>query len=459
MRIRGMIAALVASGLFLLAGGVAQAATVLFIGGSATPTAGADASVMTYLQTRYGAGNVTYQQASATSAGDELAFDVLVASSTPSSGDIRNKFQNSTTGIVNWEEAVVDDDSGEFQLSIVNKPGGKTQINIIDNNHPITSGFSKGLTTIFTGGTQTIAQSGNISIGVHELATENNSADATLFVADTGAVLFGDGSAGKPNVAAGRRVTFPITDNGFNNLNADGLKLFGAAVDWAAAAGPDPVPQDWNFRRDLFDNSGGRTTAVGDWQNGARWVYMRAAIDANGDVIGSDASDFLVMDSFSGTDWRYGSGHPTVRLTRGTVHPDDGEAPVVAWESDFTGSVDYSYILTENNNNAAASPGYQLFFWDDSASLLTLLAKDDLLGTVPGDMFASESVFGSQDVAPGDMLLMAIDDGGNGNSHDRTIVQAYVTRSAAVIPEPSTFLIWSLGLLGLAAYARRRRTK
>ena len=144
----------------------------------------------------------------------------------------------------------------------------------------------------------------------------------------------------------------------------------------------------------------------------------------------------------------------------GTVHPDDGEAPVVTWESDFTGPVEYSYILTENNNNAAASPGYQLFFWDDSASLLTLLAKDDLLGNAVGDLFASESVFGNQAVAPGDMLLMAIDDGGNGSGNDRTIVQAYITRSAGaeVIPEPSTFLIWSLGLLGLAWY-RRRRTK
>ena len=27
------------------------------------------------------------------------------------------------------------------------------------------------------------------------------------------------------------------------------------------------------------------------------------------------------------------------------------------------------------------------------------------------------------------------------------------------VPEPSTFLIWSLGLLGLAWYARRRRTR
>ena len=29
--------------------------------------------------------------------------------------------------------------------------------------------------------------------------------------------------------------------------------------------------------------------------------------------------------------------------------------------------------------------------------------------------------------------------------------------AGTVIPEPSTLLIWSLGLLGLAAYARRRR--
>ena len=28
-----------------------------------------------------------------------------------------------------------------------------------------------------------------------------------------------------------------------------------------------------------------------------------------------------------------------------------------------------------------------------------------------------------------------------------------------IIPEPSTFIIWALGLVGLAAYARRRRTK
>ena len=32
-----------------------------------------------------------------------------------------------------------------------------------------------------------------------------------------------------------------------------------------------------------------------------------------------------------------------------------------------------------------------------------------------------------------------------------------IVSDAPVIPEPSTFLIWALGLLGLAWYARRRR--
>ena len=227
-------------------------------------------------------------------------------------------------------------------------------------------------------------------------------------------------------------------------------------------------PTNWSFQRDMFDNDGGARTAaegdpigVGTPQLEGKWLYMRAAIAGNGDVIASDDSDFLIMNGFAGTDWQYGGGHPTVRVggpTAGTVHPDDGEAAVVAWESDFTGSVDYSYVLTENNNNIAASPGYQLFFWDDSAGLLTLIAKDDLLGTLTTDMFASESTSGSQAVEPGDMLLMAIDDGGNGNGNDRTIVDAVITpATGGIIPEPMTMLAVGLGISGLGGYMRRRR--
>jgi hypothetical protein len=214
--------------------GQANATMILFIGGNATANAGADGAVMTYLQGRYGAANVTYQQASATSAGDEVSFDALVISSTPGSGDIRNKFHNSAVGVLNWEEAVVDDEAGEFQLSIVNKPGAKTQINITDNSHYITSGFATGLTTIFTAASETVAQNGAIASGVDVLATEDTSTDATLFVAETGATLLDAGTA------AGRRALFPITDNSFNSINANGEELFGRTVDWVSGV-PEPT--------------------------------------------------------------------------------------------------------------------------------------------------------------------------------------------------------------------------
>ncbi|TFG87888.1 MAG: hypothetical protein E4H17_03085, partial [Gemmatimonadales bacterium] len=196
MRSRIATLAVVLAALLVVPQGAALGVSILFIGGGGTPTSGADGAVMTYLETRYGVGNVTYQQASATAAGAELAYDALVISSTPGSGDIRSKFQNSPVGILNWEEAVVDDEAGEFQLSVVNKPTGQTQINVVDASHYITASLPLGPRVVFTGGTETIAQNGLISTGVQTLAQENGSADATLFVADTGATLFGDGSAG-----------------------------------------------------------------------------------------------------------------------------------------------------------------------------------------------------------------------------------------------------------------------
>ena len=49
--------------------------------------------------------------------------------------------------------------------------------------------------------------------------------------------------------------------------------------------------------------------------------------------------------------------------------------------------------------------------------------------------------------------------GGNNNNVRSGFLLDNLIVEGHVIPEPSTFLIWSLGLLGLAAYARRRRTK
>ena len=94
--------------------------SILFAGGGVTPTSGADGTFLTFLEDTYGAANVTYSRVNEVNAGNLAGFnvDVLILSSTPSSGNIRNKFQDNSIGIVNWEEAIVDCAVGEFCMSL-----------------------------------------------------------------------------------------------------------------------------------------------------------------------------------------------------------------------------------------------------------------------------------------------------------------------------------------------------
>jgi len=215
--------------------------TLLFIGGQAGPTQGADAAVMAYLQDRYGDANVTYQQAGATAAGDENAFGVLVISSTPGSGDMRNKFHTSTTPVVNWEEAIADNGGGEFMIT-----SGRPKDNVdtdhvikITEDHPITAGFAIDQEVTITTGQSEIWWSadqqapGSLSLA-HELEDETR---LFLTIVDAGGEL-NDGS-----MAEARRVMLGLTDNTFSTLTEDGLTLFGQSIDWALgiSGGVEPL--------------------------------------------------------------------------------------------------------------------------------------------------------------------------------------------------------------------------
>lgn len=221
-----------------------HATDILFIGSQADATQGADAAVNAFLQETFGAANVTYQQASATNAGDESAFDVLVISSTPGSGDMRGKFQNSTTGIVNWEEAIVDCGDGEFCLS-ANRPKESAPTHMVEltgAGHPIQGDLPNGVITFATSGgadnVELFYASGNAA-GVAEIGHKDGDAGLSfLQYADVGDALLGTGTAGQPDIAAGRRVTFNMTDSTFDFVSSEGQTLFGNSVAWAAV--PEP---------------------------------------------------------------------------------------------------------------------------------------------------------------------------------------------------------------------------
>jgi hypothetical protein len=110
----------------------------------------------------------------------------------------------------------------------------RTQINIVDPTHPLAAGLS-GTVTVFNSPQWTQYGLGELADGVDLIAeATENPAEHAIFAADVGDTLLGDGSDGFPATAAGRRVMFFISDQGFGELTADGLKLFDAAVSWAA---------------------------------------------------------------------------------------------------------------------------------------------------------------------------------------------------------------------------------
>ncbi len=215
----------------------------------------------------------------------------------------------------------------------------------------------------------------------------------------------------------------------------------------------------WDFRNDHFTASTDPSATASEWRDDGRWRYMYAEIDGAGDVTGTGApGDFTDMSRFGGHTWDDGSGHPSVRTSDFTVHPDDSRAPVIAWESRFDGTIEYYFELIENNNNAVASPGYQLFHWDQSESLMALIDKVDVFTDDPSTNNDWETLLGTLTIGSGDLLYMAIDDGGNGHDNDRTRINASIRLlPQAAVPEPSSLVLCVLGLLAFVGWRWRKR--
>lgn len=73
----------------------------------------------------------------------------------------------------------------------------------------------------------------NLAAGARTIAQWSSSDGRTPYVAYEKGVTIADGST-----AEGRRIYFALYDDTFRYLTADGLKLFDAAVLWAAGASP-----------------------------------------------------------------------------------------------------------------------------------------------------------------------------------------------------------------------------
>ena len=190
---------------------------------------------------------VTIMDASVAVTGTELDYGLLVLSSTPGSGDIRGKFANSPVPIINCEEAVIDNGSGEFGASsaVLLKSSSTTEMML--NDHPISAGLPETI-TLYEG---VVGQTNSTSAVFENLAIvgtavqgtsnagpiigEDVSGRAMIIAIEAGDAV--DSAVGTTDdTAPARRVMLPFNDGAFADLTPEAGQLFLNSLRWATGA-------------------------------------------------------------------------------------------------------------------------------------------------------------------------------------------------------------------------------
>jgi hypothetical protein len=262
--VRTMYCAFLATGLLLSYADSASAIRILMHGREPVPAFRDDLFTFQHLEQVFGADNVDYMAGVDAPADGSAAngYDVLYLSSTMASSVLRDKYEDSTVGIVLGENALSNDDTaGNFMLVEASGNSDMTldrrKINIVNSSHPLAAGLS-GEVTVFDSEPSEVSMGywwqygrGNLASGVTLIADAvvdpvPAEPQRAIFAAEVGAQLLGDGTAGKPATAAGRRVFFFLSDYGSADLTPEGFALFDAAIEWAAEDPPMGIPGDYN---------------------------------------------------------------------------------------------------------------------------------------------------------------------------------------------------------------------
>jgi hypothetical protein len=224
------------SGTFVI--GTPPPLVLLVVGTASVPTLNAsDAGVKARLE---GMGfQVKVIDAPSSQTSDATGKALIVNSSTVNSGDVANKFQTVPVPVINWEQAL--EDNYLFTLDTATTHNSttsttETQLNIVNANHPLAAGLPTGPLTV-SSGTQ-FCWGVPAATATIIATTVDDPTQAAIYGFEKGALLV-DGTT----AAAARRVQFPGSDDSFATLNANGLKLFDAAVAWATGQQTTTAPK------------------------------------------------------------------------------------------------------------------------------------------------------------------------------------------------------------------------
>jgi len=192
-----------------------------------------DAMVRTRLATRLGF-SVTLVDDDNVSAYNAAGFDVMIVSKTVTSTKVGSRYKQCSCGFLTWEDnlqrsqmmALIDNDGSTGTAW----HGTGTTVYVVPAADTFLSAGASGNTVFYTQtGEITYAPKGHLAEDAQTIAQWSSHDGRTPYYVYEKGARIADGST-----AAGRRVYFGLYDDTFRYLTADGLKLFDAAVLWAA---------------------------------------------------------------------------------------------------------------------------------------------------------------------------------------------------------------------------------
>jgi len=245
--------------------GSAHAANVLLVFGGTNPLPAGTADDNIRLRLQNFGNTVTPVFAPNSTTADALGKDVVIISSTVTSGDVAAKFRDITAGVLNWEQAIQQQSRQDLLTEAAERAndGAFTQLTITPTgaSSPLAAGLAAGTYTVTnavdTMGYGNSAGFGSGAFGV-ALRGDGTGAEAARFA------IYGYATGSlRPDATAapGPRVEFFLADATFNQLTPTGLRLFDAAAQYVGVAIPEPslggllafglVPLASKRRRDL----------------------------------------------------------------------------------------------------------------------------------------------------------------------------------------------------------------
>ena len=202
---------------------------LMIVGGTATAS---DSWMASRLASNYGL-DVDIKTDIGVTVADADGTVLIVNSSTVNSGNVASKnFEELAIPILNGEQANVDD----FLLGATGGNQNISEIEIVDDSHPIAAKLELGIYTIFNPGVVNQAHNATPDEGGVVVAVNPANQAPMIFAVEEGTEIQG-------LVHPARRVHMgPIGNDGGNRLNETGISLFDAAVRWLLKL-PDEPPK------------------------------------------------------------------------------------------------------------------------------------------------------------------------------------------------------------------------